>query len=70
MTAVGFEPTPLRNGALRHRLRPLDQTVSLDMMKLLFYPRKALSWAEALYKPYEKQVQALHNPRKIMENTL
>ena len=23
MTAVGFEPTPLRNGALSHRLRPL-----------------------------------------------
>ena len=28
MTAVGFEPTPLRNGALSHRLRPLGQTVS------------------------------------------
>ena len=27
LTAVGFEPTPLRNGALRHRLRPLGQTV-------------------------------------------
>ena len=27
MTAVGFEPTPLRNGALSHRLRPLGQTV-------------------------------------------
>ena len=30
MTAVGFEPTPLRNGALSHRLRPLGQTVLLD----------------------------------------
>ncbi len=27
MTAVGFEPTPLRNGTLSHRLRPLGQTV-------------------------------------------
>ena len=27
MTAVGFEPTPLRNGALSHRLRLLGQTV-------------------------------------------
>ena len=27
MTAVGFEPTPLRNGALSHYLRPLGQTV-------------------------------------------
>ena len=30
MTAVGFEPTPLRNGALSHRLRPLGQTVLLQ----------------------------------------
>ena len=29
MTAVGFEPTPFRNGALSHRLRPLGQTVLL-----------------------------------------
>ena len=28
MTAVGFEPTPFRNGALSHRLRPLGQSVS------------------------------------------
>ena len=27
VTAVGFEPMPLRNGALSHRLRPLGQTV-------------------------------------------
>ena len=27
LTAVGFEPTPLRNGALGHRLRPLGQIV-------------------------------------------
>ena len=29
MTAVGFEPTPLRTGALSQRLRPLGQTVLL-----------------------------------------
>ena len=27
MTAVGFEPTPLRTGALSQRLRQLGQTV-------------------------------------------
>ena len=27
MTAVGFEPTPLRTGAWSQRLRPLGQTV-------------------------------------------
>ena len=27
MTAVGFEPTPLRTGALSQRLRPPGQTV-------------------------------------------
>ena len=27
VTAVGFEPTPFRSGALSHRLRPLGQTV-------------------------------------------
>ena len=28
MTAVGFEPTPLRTGAWSQRLRPLGQTVT------------------------------------------
>ena len=28
LTAVGFEPTPLRTGALSQRLRPLGQTVT------------------------------------------
>ena len=27
VTPVGFEPTPFRNGALSHRLRPLGQSV-------------------------------------------
>ena len=30
MTAVGFEPTPLRTGALSQRLRPLGQTVLMS----------------------------------------
>ena len=34
MTAVGFEPTPFRNGALSNRLRPLGQTV-LEGLKAL-----------------------------------
>ena len=29
MTAVGFEPTPLRTGAWSQRLRPLGQTVGI-----------------------------------------
>ena len=29
LTAVGFEPTPFRNGALSHHLRPLGQTVMM-----------------------------------------
>ena len=31
---VGFEPTPFRNGAFSHRLRPLGQSV-LDAMSLV-----------------------------------
>ena len=31
VAAVGFEPTPFRNGALSHRLRPLGQTVLLGL---------------------------------------
>ena len=31
VTPVGFEPTPFRNGALSHRLRPLGQSV-IDAM--------------------------------------
>ena len=31
VTAVGFEPTPLRTGALSQRLRPLGQTVVMAL---------------------------------------
>ena len=37
MTAVGFEPTPLRTGAWSQRLRPLGQTVILKSPKG-YYP--------------------------------
>jgi hypothetical protein len=33
MTPVGFEPTPLRTGALSQRLRPLGQSVLNDIEK-------------------------------------
>ena len=33
MTAAGFEPAPLRHGALSHRLRPLGQTVLVKQTK-------------------------------------
>ena len=36
VTAVGFEPMPLRNGALSHRLRPLGQTVMLPLADLQY----------------------------------
>ena len=35
MTPVGFEPTPFRNGALSHRLRPLGQSVSVNRVTIL-----------------------------------
>ena len=47
MTAVGFEPTPLRTGALSQRLRPLGQTVLFDLEEMgLRKPRhvKRVSW--------------------------
>ena len=34
MTAVGFEPTPFRTGALSQRLRPLGQTVLLKRTQI------------------------------------
>ena len=40
VTAVGFEPTPFRNGALSHRLRPLGQTVMLcGKLHRILFPR-------------------------------
>ena len=43
LTAVGFEPTPLRNGALSHRLRPLGQAVFVCIfLRALFYLMRCL----------------------------
>ena len=42
LTAVRFEPTPFRNGALSHSLRPLGQTLMCDWIK----KNKALSKQE------------------------
>ena len=39
MTAVGFEPTPFRNGALSHRLRPLGQTVLKNSAAVPCWPK-------------------------------
>ena len=36
VTPVGFEPTPFRNGALSHRLRPLGQSVIDAMFAVAF----------------------------------
>ena len=36
MTPAGFEPTPLRTGALSQRLRPLGQSVLLDASSIGF----------------------------------
>ena len=42
MTPVGFEPTPFRNGALSHRLRPLGQSVlAMRPSPMLFRGRQS-----------------------------
>ena len=38
VTAVGFEPPPLRNGALSRRLRPLGLTVLTQVMRGSLFP--------------------------------
>ena len=55
MTAVGFEPTPLRTGAWSQRLRPLGQTVILKSSKCyhqcfcyFFGPRSFHHWEESI----------------------
>ena len=45
VTAVGFEPTPLRTGALSQRLRPLGQTVRCTMQGLYGVDRESDSLA-------------------------
>ena len=63
MTAVGFEPTPLRNGALSHRLRPLGHTAlspsgqlgAQVRIRLLFYAGRNKRW---VIPPVFSQFQA------------
>ena len=43
VTAVGFEPTPFRNGALSHRLRPLGQTVLDTLMRFHFFLARSMA---------------------------
>ena len=43
VTAVGFEPTPLRTGALSQRLRPLGQTVLFAFDAILWM--RAMTYA-------------------------
>ena len=38
VTAVGFEPTPLRTAALTQRLRPLGHTVDICTRKKMVQP--------------------------------
>jgi len=45
VTAVGLEPTPLRNGALSHRLRPLGQTVLMKLARSSLVPADNLPCA-------------------------
>lgn len=56
MTAVGFEPTPFRNGALSHRLRPLGQTV---MFRLRLGSRTQIPNNARDRSPAEQQTQPI-----------
>ncbi len=56
VTAVGFEPTPLRTGALSQRLRPLGQTVS-PSGRFALRSSAAQSWLASL-------LQVKHTMRK------
>ena len=48
MTAVGFEPTPLRTGALSQRLRPLGQTVLASGNSAVVFVHVPMSAVQAL----------------------
>ena len=50
---MGFEPTPLRNGALSHRLRPLGQTVMFSLREVKMKHRGNLGRKR---KPPSRQV--------------
>ena len=43
MTAVGFEPTPLRTGAWSQRIRPLGQTVDAQHVQTFAISKSRLA---------------------------
>ena len=67
MTAVGFEPTPLRTGALSQRLRPLGQTVLGTVIKiqpqnLLDIKMLRANWTDICVERIMSQVWDPHIP--------
>ena len=58
--AVGFGPTPLRNGALSHSLRPLGQTVifAKEPVKQAIVA-KTVGWLHATSSPSHGHVALL-----------
>ena len=75
MTAVGFEPTPLRTGALSQRLRPLGQTVlpSGNLLPRLFTycmsVLQALSARTATCEDYGPAAEA-SSPRESLNTSV
>ena len=51
VTAVAFEPAPLRNGALSHRSRPLGHTVVDTWMRSRLAPRAASRRVFGVFAP-------------------
>ena len=49
---MGFEPTPLRNGALSHRLRPLGQTVLTALARVILLRTIIRSQPRAIQRPF------------------
>ena len=56
LTAPGFEPTPFRNGALSHRLRPLGQTVMSCM-------KHKGDWCQNMPLSLHREVANVQTPR-------
>ena len=46
---MGFEPTPSRNGALSHRLRPLGQSVDVCGVSCRVHKRRPASWTSLMF---------------------
>ena len=62
MTAVGFKPTPFRNGAWSHRLRPLGQTV----LELSCHTCAAVTWPVHMHTSHASfQGQSSHHPNHV-----